>query len=51
MKIGLSLTELAFYPEAESAPCGYMSKQLGKGDVIPPMYVSELSEGRHDKGF
>jgi hypothetical protein len=43
-KIGLSLMELAFYPETESAPCGYMSKQLGKGDVIPPLYISELSE-------
>jgi len=43
-KIGLSLSEMAFYPEAEpSAVCRYMSRQIGKGDVTPLLNLPELS--------
>jgi hypothetical protein len=43
-KIGLSLSELAFYPEPEPAvACPYMSRQLGKGDLIPLLNLPELS--------
>ena len=43
-KIGLSLSEMAFYPEAEAAAvCRYMSKQVGKGDVVPLLNLPELS--------
>lgn len=45
-KIGMSLSELAFYPEPEpSAVCRYMSKQVGKGDVGPLLNLPELSDG------
>jgi hypothetical protein len=45
-KIGLSLSELAFYPEPEpSAVCRYMSRQVGKGDMQPLLNLPELSEG------
>ena len=45
-KIGMSLSELAFYPEAEpSAVCRYMSKQVGRGDVAPLLNLPELSGG------
>ena len=44
-KIGLSLSELAFYPEPEpSAACRYMSRQVGKGDVSPLLNLPELSD-------
>jgi hypothetical protein len=44
-KIGLSLSELAFYPEPEpNDVCRYMSKQVGKGDVAPLLNLPELSE-------
>jgi hypothetical protein len=44
-KIGLSLSELAFYPEPEpSAVCRYMSRQVGKGDVTPLLNLPELSD-------
>ncbi len=43
-KIGLSLSEVAFYPEPEPAlACRYMSRQLGKGDVTPLLNLPELS--------
>jgi hypothetical protein len=43
-KIGLSLSEMAFYPDAEpSAVCRYMSRQLGKGDIVPLLNLPELS--------
>jgi hypothetical protein len=43
-KIGLSLSELAFYPEPEpSAVCRYMSRQVGTGDVTPLLKLPELS--------
>jgi ThiF family/Prokaryotic homologs of the JAB domain len=43
-KIGLSLSEMAFYPEAEPpAACRYMSRQVGKGDVVPLLNMPELS--------
>jgi hypothetical protein len=49
-KIGLSLSEMAFYPEPEpSATCRYMSRQVGKGDIVPLLNLPELSdEPEHD---
>jgi hypothetical protein len=44
-KIGMSLSEMAFYPEAEpAAVCRYMSRQVGKGDVTPLLNLPELSD-------
>jgi len=44
-KIGMSLSELAYYPEPEpSRVCRYMSSQVGKGDVAPLLNLPELSE-------
>lgn len=44
-KIGLSLSEMALYPEPEpSAVCRYMSRQVGKGDVMPLLNLPELSD-------
>lgn len=44
-KIGVSLSELAFYPEPEpTSVCRYMSRQVGKGDVSPLLNLPELSE-------
>lgn len=43
-KVGLSLSEVAFYPEPEPASaCRYMSRQVGKGDVIPLLNLPDLS--------
>jgi hypothetical protein len=45
-KIGLSLSELAFYPEPEpTAVCRYMSRQVGKGDTLPLLNLPELTNG------
>lgn len=47
-KIGLSLSEMAFYPEPEpSAVCRYMSKQVGRGDIVPLLNIPELSAREH----
>ena len=44
-KIGMSLSEMAFYPETEpAAVCRYMSRQVGKGDVTPLLNLPELSD-------
>ncbi len=44
-KIGLSLSEMAFYAETEpAAVCRYMSRQVGKGDVTPLLNLPELSD-------
>jgi hypothetical protein len=48
-KIGLSLSELAFYPEPEpSMVCRYMSRQVGKGDVTPLLNLPELSSEENE---
>ncbi len=45
--IGVSISQLLFYPEPESAvPCRLMAKHVGRGDVIPLLDQAELSEGR-----
>ena len=44
-KIGMSLSELTFYPEAEPVGvCRYMARQVGRGDVVPLLNLPELSE-------
>jgi hypothetical protein len=46
-KVGMSLSELAFYPEPEPpAACRYMSRQVGKGDIVPLLNLPELSNER-----
>ncbi len=43
-KIGMSLSEMAYYLEPEPAKkCPYMSKQVGKGDIEPLLNLAELS--------
>jgi hypothetical protein len=43
-KIGMSLSEVSCYPEPEPAQaCHYMSRQVGKGDILPLLNLPELS--------
>jgi hypothetical protein len=41
--IGVSLSEMQFYPEAESAPCELLERHVGRGDVIPLLERPALS--------
>jgi hypothetical protein len=43
--LGLSLSQVAFYPEAEDGPpCRIISRHVGRGDVVPLLDQPELSE-------
>jgi len=43
--IGISLSQMAFYPEPEpEAPCRVIGKNIGRGDVIPLLDQAELSD-------
>lgn len=43
-KIGMSLSEVAYYPEPEPVQaCRYMARQVGRGDIEPPLNLAELS--------
>lgn len=41
--IGLSLSQMAFYPETEETTCRVIAKHVGRGDVIPLLDQAELS--------
>jgi hypothetical protein len=44
-KIGMSLSEVAYYPEPEMTQvCRYMSRQVGKGDIQPLLNLPELGD-------
>lgn len=41
--VGVSLSEMQFYTEQESAPCQVLQRQVGKGDVVPLLDRAFLS--------
>lgn len=45
----LSITQSQIYRQAESKPCGVLSRHVGRGDVAPLLDVPELSEGLQDR--
>ncbi|WP_158807800.1 ThiF family adenylyltransferase [Beijerinckia sp. L45] len=43
--IGMSISQVAFYPEAETGtPCKILARHVGRGDIVPLLEQAELSE-------
>jgi hypothetical protein len=44
-RFGMSLTQARLWGEADGEPCPVLARQVGKGDVRPPLGMPELSGG------
>jgi hypothetical protein len=44
-RFGMSLTQARLWGEADGEPCTVLARQVGKGDVRPPLGMPELSGG------
>jgi hypothetical protein len=42
--IGVSISQVLFYPEPEGPPCKVIARHVGRGDVVPLLEQAELSE-------